>query len=194
MAESAVRCCFVSSAASRMASVRAWRSRTCSSRVSACATSSAACAMTSFAGRWLALCRRTAASETSYNDASERFDAPPTRASSIASLPGCSQMVQLRGMGGPRATSGATEPGAVIAVPISIYPTLTLGVPADAVVKLPTGRPHPLGPTSGYGVEHLLDPLVVDVVCVIGIRFEARPNQDREDESIVRPVVDIYQD
>src|SRR5829696_3293892 len=98
MADRAVRYCLDFSASASMFSVLCWRCCTCSRRLSAVATSDAISAITNFAGKWLALCRRTAASETSYNDATERFDASPTRARSIASLSECAQTVQLRGI------------------------------------------------------------------------------------------------
>jgi hypothetical protein len=62
------RCWFVVSAASRMASVRRWRSFSWSRRSSACATSSAFSAITRRAGRWEPLCRRNACSETANTD------------------------------------------------------------------------------------------------------------------------------
>ncbi len=74
----------------------------------------------------------------------------------MASLSGCSQTVQLRGMGRSPARFPSAEPGTVVAVPISVYPTLPLVVPPEAVVKLPAGRPHPLGRAPGYGTEDLL--------------------------------------
>ncbi len=48
---------------------------------------------------WLARWRRSAPIETPYNDASERFDAPPASALSISVLAAWPQMVQLRGIG-----------------------------------------------------------------------------------------------
>src|SRR5215213_3746388 len=53
--------------------------------------------MTSFAGRWFALCRRNACSETANTDESERFDESPTRARSMASRSECSHTLHLRG-------------------------------------------------------------------------------------------------
>src|SRR5215208_3085353 len=97
-ADSAVRKSLALSARRRMLSVFDCRARTWRSRSSARETSAASWAFASLAGRWLPLCRRTAASETSYNDATERFDAPPARAQSMASRERCSQMVQLQGI------------------------------------------------------------------------------------------------
>src|SRR5215213_908776 len=97
-ADSAVRKSPAPSALRRMLSVFDCRARTWRSRSSAREASSAWCAFASLAGKWLLLCRRTDASETSYSDATERFDASPARVRSMASLSGCSQMVQLRGI------------------------------------------------------------------------------------------------
>src|SRR5215217_7929708 len=156
MAPRAVLSSPASSALSRMSSARRWRSRTCSIRSSAWATSSAAWAMTSLAGRWFPLWRRTAASETSYNDAAERFDAPPTRARSMASLSGCSHTVQLRGTDGSPAPDA--ESGAVIAMAVAFHPALSGVVPSEAVIHLPIGAPHLLCGALG---DRLLCPLAL---------------------------------
>src|SRR5215207_10746309 len=138
MAERAVRYCLDRSASASMSSVLCWRCCTWSSRLSASATSSACAATTSFAGRWLLLCRRTAASETSYNDATERFDASPTRARSMVSLSGCSQTVQLRGI---------MCLLALVSKPIARRPHPLGVVPPKAVVRIKAGRPCHLSST-----------------------------------------------
>src|SRR5215208_5598243 len=138
MAPRAVRYCLACSASASMFSVLCWRSRSCSRRLSACATSAAFSAMRSLAGRWLALWRRIAASETSNNDATERFDASPTRARSMVSLSGCSQTVQLRGI---------VRLLAVVGEPVARRPHPLGVVPPKAVVRIKAGRPCHLSST-----------------------------------------------
>ena len=81
-----------------------------------------------------------------------RFDAPPTRASSIRAFCGFSQIVQLRGTAHLPAPGVPKEPRPVVGEGVRAGPHLALVVPVEPVVNRVARAP---GELAGAAVENL---------------------------------------